>query len=49
MERLLTSVTMSIGGGVGWWAGRFLGIGSALFLSVLGCALGLYVALKILR
>ena len=33
-----------IGGAAGWWAGAFIGIMTALFLSVVGMAVGVYLA-----
>ena len=49
MKGLLSFILTSIGGGIGWWLGSYVGIMTALFLSILGTGAGLYYALRIHR
>ena len=51
MSRLLILVGMSAGGYVGWWAGDYLDLGlmTTFLVSVLGSAVGVYVAWRITR
>lgn len=37
----------TIGGSVGWWAGAFVGFGTAIVLSAVGTGLGMYYAIRI--
>jgi hypothetical protein len=38
----------SLGGALGWWLGGLEGIMTAFFLSVLGTALGVYAARRLM-
>jgi len=49
MKGLLSFLCVSIGGGIGWWLGSFVGIMTAVLLSAIGSGLGLYFALRFHR
>lgn len=49
MRKLLTLISVSIGGWVGWWLGARVGIMTGFFLSMIGTGLGLYVAQRFIR
>ena len=44
MTRLLLLLAVTIGGGVGWWLGSFVGIMTAFMMSVVGTAVAVYGA-----
>lgn len=52
MKNLLITVGTIMGSGIGWWAGNFYSIGTALMLSLvggfIGVMLGAYVAKRYL-
>jgi membrane protein YqaA with SNARE-associated domain len=37
-------IASTLGGYAGWWLGNYVGLGTAFFLSVVGTALGVYLA-----
>ncbi len=49
MKKVLIILSISIGGGIGWWLGKYVGFMTAYFLSVVGGAGGLYVGRRIMR
>ena len=49
MRRWLVLIGATAGGAIGWWIGDWLGFASALFLSVLGTAAGVYAARRVAR
>lgn len=49
MKGILRLLLMTLAGGIGWWAGDFIGIFTAMLLSSLGSGVGLWVALRIER
>lgn len=49
MKGLVYFLATSAGGALGWWAGAFVGIGTALVLSALGSCLGVVAAWKLMR
>ncbi len=51
MSRLLVFIGMTAGGYVGWWAGDYfdLELMTTFLVSVLGSAVGVYVAWRIMR
>lgn len=49
MKGLLRFLLMSIGGGIGWWAGDFVGIMTAVLLSSVASGVGLWFAIRIER
>jgi cadmium resistance protein CadD (predicted permease) len=44
VTKLLVFIAATIGGGIGWWLGAFVGFMTAFFLSIVGTAAGVYVA-----
>ena len=44
MNKLLAFVCATIGSAIGWWLGSLIGIMTAFVVSVLGTAVGVYVA-----
>ena len=44
MNRMIGFIGATVGGAVGWWAGSFIGVMTGFFLSVIGTALGVYLA-----
>lgn len=49
MEKLLVFIGLSVGGWIWWAAGAPFGVLAALFLCLLGTALGLYAGRRIAR
>lgn len=49
MTVILYLLLSTIGGGIGWWIGEFVGIVTAFILSTIGSGIGLYSARKISR
>lgn len=49
MEKLLVFLGLSVGGWLGWAVGAPFGIFAALFLCLVGTALGLYTGRRIAR
>jgi uncharacterized protein YcfJ len=49
MKKLLTIVSIFIGGGIGWWLGKHVGFMTGYFVSVVGAAAGLYIGRRIMR
>jgi hypothetical protein len=44
MKAMVWMVATTIGGGIGWWAGAFVGIFTAVSLSAVGSGVALYYA-----
>lgn len=49
MAKILRMLGATVGGALGWWLGARVGLFSAMFLSVLGTALGVYGAGRFAR
>jgi hypothetical protein len=49
MKLLSYLLLSSIGGGIGWWLGEFVGMGTAVVLSGIGTGVGVYYARKLAR
>jgi uncharacterized membrane protein YeaQ/YmgE (transglycosylase-associated protein family) len=49
MEKLLVFIGLSVGGWIGWVVGEPFGFFTAIMLSIVGTALGLYVGRRIAR
>ncbi len=49
MRALLVTIASSIGGGIGWWLGDFVGIMTAVALSAVGTGIGIYVARRFMQ
>jgi hypothetical protein len=49
MSKLLYVVGATVGSGIGWWLGEFVGMGTAFFLSAIGTGVGIYVARRVNR
>ena len=49
MRGILRFILMSLGGGLGWWLGDYVGIFTAVALSSIGSGVGLWAAFKIER
>jgi len=49
MKWILNLVFTTLGGWVGWWLGAFVGLTTAVVLSMVGTGAGLWVAIKIHR
>ena len=49
MKGLLVFVGMSLGGGVGWWLGAFVGFGTAAILSGIFSGLGVWATRWLMR
>ena len=49
MPRLLAVIGATVGGAIGWWMGDWVGFGTAVFLSVVGTASGVYAARRLVR
>ena len=49
MKGILRFLLITIGGGLGWWAGDFIGIFTAMLLSAIGSGFGLWAAMWIER
>lgn len=47
MTKLLGFIGVTVGGWIGWWIGMRLSFAAALFLSVVGTGLGLYIGRRI--
>lgn len=47
MRGIISFVAGSLGGALGWWLGRFEGVMTAFFLSVLGTAVAIYYARRL--
>ena len=41
---MVAFIGATVGGAVGWWAGAFIGVMTGFFLSVVGMAVGIYLA-----
>jgi hypothetical protein len=42
--KMIKFVASTLGGSVGWWLGNYVGLMTAFFLSIIGTALGVYLA-----
>ena len=49
MKKVLTFLSISMGGWIGWWLGGHVGIMTAYFLSVFGGAAGLFTGRHIMN
>ena len=49
MEMLIVMVATTILSAIGWWIGEFFGLGTAVILSIVGTAVGVYYGRKIAR
>jgi len=49
MSRLLYVILATLGSGIGWWLGDFVGTGTAFVLSAIGTGVGIYVARRMSR
>lgn len=49
MSNLLAFVGAVVGGGLGWWLGRFVGLTTAFVLNVVGTGVGVYIGRRIAR
>ncbi|MFN8012645.1 MAG: hypothetical protein U0P81_14845 [Holophagaceae bacterium] len=49
MKWALNLVFTTAGGWLGWWLGAFVGITTAVVLSMLGTGFGLWVAIRVWR
>jgi hypothetical protein len=49
VARLLVLIGATVGGSVGWWLGAFGGLGLAFFVSLVGTALGIFLARRLAR
>ena len=49
MKGILILAATALGGWIGWALGERLGLGVALFLSLVGTAAGLYFARRLMR
>ena len=47
MSRLIAFLGATIGSSLGWWIGSLVGFATAMMLSVVGMALGLYAGRRI--
>ena len=47
MTRLLVFLGATIGGYAGWAIGALVGVGTALFVSLVGTAIGVYVGRRV--
>jgi len=43
LSRLIAFVGATLGSSLGWWVGSWIGFATAVFLSIVGMAAGLYV------
>lgn len=48
MKWMITMVAGSLGGGIGWWLGSQEGVMTGFFLSVLGTAIAVYYARRMI-
>ncbi len=48
MKGFIVIVVVSIGGGIGWWLGAMVGLGTAIVLSALGSAIAVYYVRRLL-
>jgi len=48
VKKLIVLLASTIGGGVGWWLGAFAGMMTAFMVSIIGTALGVYVARRLI-
>jgi len=48
MKKVLIVLSISIGGWIGWWLGKYFSFMTSYFLSVVGAAAGLYFGRKIM-
>lgn len=46
MNKLLAFLVGSITGAIGWWLGAKIGLMTAIFLSLITTAIGMYYAMK---
>jgi len=44
LRKIIKLIAATLGGSAGWWLGDHLGIMTAFFLSVIGTAVGVYLA-----
>jgi len=44
LEKIIKLVAATLGGYAGWWLGEHVGLMTAFFLSVIGTAIGVYLA-----
>lgn len=42
--KIIKVVASTLGGYAGWWLGNYVGLMTAFFLSIIGTALGVYLA-----
>ncbi len=49
MIRFVMFVGLTIGGGIGWWIGSYVGIWTALLVSTIGSLAGIYVVYRLTR
>lgn len=48
MKGLIVTLLASLGGALGWWLGAFEGTMTAFFLSIIGTAVGVYFARRLI-
>lgn len=48
MKGVIVLVAVSVGGGIGWWLGALIGLGTAIVLSAVGSALAVYYIRRLL-
>lgn len=49
MNKIIAIVGSMVGGYAGWWAGSFVGVMTAFFLSVVGTGLGVYAGRRLVQ
>src|SRR5215472_2732676 len=49
MGKIASFIGMTVGGAIGWYAGNFVGIMTAFFLSCVGTGVGLYIARRAMQ
>jgi len=48
VKGLIVTVLASLGGALGWWVGNLEGVMTGFFLSVVGTAVGVYLARRLI-
>ena len=49
METLIVFITTTVLGTIGWWLGDYIGLTTAVILSIVGTAIGVYIGRKFAR